>query len=215
MADPVEGARRRFIDEARKTALAVPGPRTAAESAEIEWERRNPAGYAEVAQDYSRVTLWNFAVGSAQLKPSHRWALRTAMSSWTGEDVAVTVTGSASRSGSEATNLELGRQRAMAGALELATIGIPVRITRTAGEREASTSDDPGEIARDRSVVIGVERLASLGPEQPQEALPGPPTPESPMQPNQQVVVELKLYKQLFPTTYVIVTVEVKGTFTS
>jgi outer membrane protein OmpA-like peptidoglycan-associated protein len=107
MADSVEGARRRFIDEARKTALAVPGPRTAAESAEIAWERRNPAGYVEVAQDHTRVTLWNFAVGSAQLKPSHRWALRTAMTSWIGEDVAVTVTGSASRSGSEATNLEL------------------------------------------------------------------------------------------------------------
>jgi hypothetical protein len=58
MADPVEGARQRFIDEARKTALAVPGPRTAAESAEIAWERRNPAGYVEVAQDHTRVTLW-------------------------------------------------------------------------------------------------------------------------------------------------------------
>jgi hypothetical protein len=103
----------------------------------------------------------------------------------------------------------------MAAVLELATIGIPVRITRTAGEREASTSDDPGEMARDRSVVVSVERLAPLGPEQPQEALPGPPTPESPVQPNQQLVVELESEKWSFPTPYVIVNVEVKGTFTS
>lgn len=215
MLDSVEGTRERFIDAARQTALVMPTPRTIVESAETEWERRNPAGYGEVVEDHTRVTLWNFAVGSVQLKQGHRWALRTAMSSWIGEDVAVTVTGSASRSGSEATNLNLGRGRAEAAAAELATMSIPVRLVRTAGEREASTSDEPSQMARDRSVVVSVERLAPLEADPTQEALPGPPTPSAPLQPNQQLTVEISEDTFPIPTNYVLVTVTLKGYFTA
>jgi outer membrane protein OmpA-like peptidoglycan-associated protein len=216
----LEGVRSQFVDGARDRALAPPfsapadTPARSLVQAEKAWEQQNPAGRVEAFLDQNTVVVWNFAVGSAELKSGHRWGLSTALAGWVGTPALISVVGSTSRTGGESSNAVLARDRAAAVAAELRGQGLSVASVSGRGEALAITDKEPGLMARDRAVTVTVERLAPIPPPEPPPSGDPVPVDGAPVLPQQhQVKIPIKAFKKTIPHPWVIVTVEVSGAF--
>src|SRR3954453_19270283 len=128
MIDSIGQAHAVFVDDAARDALDKdpPGARE-----ERRWSRANPEGRVLSSDDGSLV-LWNYDVGAAELKPSHRAALSGYADTYrlaVAGGGRIAIEGHASATGAEAANLQLSRQRAEIVAFVLAAERIYSRVT--------------------------------------------------------------------------------------
>lgn len=164
MSEDVIGTRERFVDSAREQALGGPASQSPADRAEVAWERNHGAGHVAASVDHTRLLLWNFAVGSADIKPEHQAFLTSAMNLWIGEPVSIGIEGATSRTGSETRNSTLSEHRAQAVAAVLERMGFEIDSTSGAGEHDAGDTSNPQQMAMERAVTIHVTPLAKLTP---------------------------------------------------
>ncbi len=128
------------------------------ESQEIAWERANPAGRVDIASDggLSVRILWNFAVGSAALKPEHLLEIRgTGFRGRFGDRVIVE--GHSSCSGTPERRQRISELRAATVAEALRKVGIPRAALEAFGEsdrRPRVPNTTPEGMARNRRVEI-------------------------------------------------------------
>lgn len=94
---------------------------------EIAWERVHPAGKVESTFDrgHALITLWNFAVGHATLKPEHTDALTRIAAAFRGETTDfIVIEGYTSSSGDVHRNQTLSERRAKAAKAYLVAEGV-------------------------------------------------------------------------------------------
>src|SRR5215212_10217206 len=105
--------------------MSPPATVTTLEQVEGQWARTNPQGQAEQAPN-GALALWNFAVGSAELKPEHEAALRAFVRVRllpVRTQTSFVVSGFASRTGAEGANDALAVRRAETVARWLNALG--------------------------------------------------------------------------------------------
>ena len=159
------------------------------DSAERDWEAANSAGGAEL-RDERTLVLWNFAVGSAALKPEHRAALRSFLDAngllFLDGSTRLVIDGHASSSGSDTLNSGLSSSRAAGVAAWFVAQGRfgAERIDQR-GHGEAQPllpNTSPESMARNRRVEITINAPGARPPRGTDEPAPGPepatPTPE-------------------------------------
>lgn len=145
--------------------------RTVSERGEIAWERAHPAGRIDERHDadgtVGELTLWNFAVGSADLKPDHRRRLAVAVprqfARLRADPTAfISIEGHSSPSGSPQRNRIVAQNRANRVKAFLVSRGLPASQITIDGLGSASPwvpNTTPENLAMNRRVVL---RLAQL-----------------------------------------------------
>jgi outer membrane protein OmpA-like peptidoglycan-associated protein len=171
----------------RETFVAEPRRRFVLEPADVDtdpagtyeeraWEQSHPKGRATMQED--QLVLWNFAVGSAELKNEHTEALE---SFWTRhhrlvlDESLLQIVGHASATGTEALNRQLSEDRASVVAAFFLIRGVPLPSVKYsgAGEEQPRGTGASGEaLAQDRRVEVTVVRRfrPAPAPEPPEEA---------------------------------------------
>ena len=191
--DWIAGPFQRFVSDASAAALGSPRRLTAVEKEEIDWERKNSAGYAfSDPNDPFRLILWNFAVASATLKSEHQSALaarfRTLILDPT---LTVALAGHASSTGSEKANTALSEGRAKAAQQYLLAFGVSADAFATVEGRGSSepikTGDDGQSLAWNRSVEITLGYPQVAGPPTQVSATPLPTVTYTPLGPDPRV----------------------------
>lgn len=168
-----------FVDQARARALSTPQLRSSLENEELRWSRNNPAGRVDWLAD-DHVSLWNFGVASAGIKPEHIEGLRRLVGSthingpgYTGTFI---VAGHASTSGAAAENQKLATARAAAVAAWLRAAGFPHVFADGQGEDIHPAPDGQG-LAQARRVEVLREDPAATIPVVPELSPPVPAAP--------------------------------------
>jgi outer membrane protein OmpA-like peptidoglycan-associated protein len=145
-------------------------PAPPASVAEAEWARRNPEGrVTRTGRD--EWLLWNFGIGSDQLRPEHAGALREVCASLAAAPGSLVITGFASASGSVSRNVRLSTDRARSTAEMLRAFGAQASLVTIRGQGERAPGVGPEAAARDRAVVIQVPARDTRRP------LPAPEAP--------------------------------------
>ena len=135
------------------------------EAEEIKWERANPGGFTEDGKDPNSWIVWNFAVGSAALKPEHEKFLRE-LAAWINDNASITtvitVEGFCSSSGDKKSNQAISEARAKAVASFLKTHGLKAQVdTAGLGSTQPRVPNDTGEhMAMNRRVEIRWAEMA-------------------------------------------------------
>lgn len=159
--DRMLNGQKHFIDISHKQE------ERARESLEINWEKKNKAGYA-ITQRHS-VTLWNFGVHQSQLKEAHLKALKDFADRESGDALLrdksnsrtrFIIKGYASSTGEESSNEMLAKQRADQVKKWLLSYGYSQKsISINVGEILPMTNEggDVGQqLAMDRKVTLGI-----------------------------------------------------------
>jgi outer membrane protein OmpA-like peptidoglycan-associated protein len=133
--------------------------RKVSEKQELEWERANPAGGAEIAYDpLTVVVLWNFSVGGADLKPEHEEQLRRVAEVFRAQTTDfISIEGHTSSSGSSTRNRAISEQRARTVKAFLRSEGVEGSKMGAIGLGDTDPlvpNTTPRNLARNRRVMI-------------------------------------------------------------
>ena len=155
-----------------QTNQITTSPGAIVDSSETVWERNNQIGRHSIVGN-NCLLIWNFEVGSSNLKSEHRLGLRRFITSFLNDSNWVVI-GRASNTGNENENLNLSRLRAQEVARFIATLKIDseilnrsrlvdpintyienhIRIEALGQENPIRPNDSPANMARNRSVQI-------------------------------------------------------------
>jgi outer membrane protein OmpA-like peptidoglycan-associated protein len=130
------------------------------ETEEVEWERANPAGRVEITFDRNLtvVILWNFSVGSADLKPEHERQLTRVAEAFRGNTTDfLSIEGHTSSSGSPIRNRAISEQRARMVKASLRIQGVEGSKMDATGLGDTDPlvpNTTPENLARNRRVTI-------------------------------------------------------------
>lgn len=188
-----------FVDDAADAALETPDVPRTPEGVERAWSAANREGRADVSGK-STLTIWNFDVASAALKPAHDIALARFLAIDT-LGVSATrfrVIGGASRTGSEQRNITIAGRRAEAVAW-LFSSRFAIRqiriVTDVTVAKVGGGAEDGERFAYDRRVTI--ERIT---PPVARDEEPGvPELPKAPAIPEKSHGVPVVVQKVEFP----------------
>ena len=136
--------------------MTPPAAVTTLEQLERQWARTNPQGQAEQTPD-GALALWNFDVGSAELKPEHEAALRALVYIRViaeRQASSFVVSGFASRTGAESANAALAVRRAETVARWLNALGFFDSTVAQDPGIQRVPGDDGRSLARNRRVEV-------------------------------------------------------------